>query len=294
MTPDAPIIELKDISYFYASSKTKALDNVSLRIYPGEKIAILGANGAGKSTLFKHINGILRPNSGKVFVKGEEITRKNIRTVRQTVGIVFQNPDDQILAPTVEQDVAFGPINMGLSEEEVEQRVAEAMKLVHMSGFEGRSPHHLSGGQKKLVAIAGILAMRPEVVVLDEPTAGLDPLTASQVMRVIEEMNIELGITVILSTHDVDIVPLFADRVYVVHRGRIESQGTAREIFKQHELLEHAHLRMPRIAELFELLRESGLDVDIKITPADARDEILRLLEMRTDRQGQKNADNAY
>lgn len=280
MTTEAPIIELKDISYFYASSKTKALDSVSLKIYPGEKIAILGANGAGKSTLFRQFNGILKPSSGQILINGQEITRKNIKQVRQTVGMVFQNPDDQILAPTVEQDVAFGPMNMGLPEEEVERRVAEALELVHMSGFEERSPHHLSGGQKKLVAIAGILAMRPRVVVLDEPTAGLDPLTASQVINMIEEMNLQLGITVILSTHDVDIVPSFADRVYVIHHGQIGAEGTPEEIFSKCDLLTHAHLRMPRIAEVFRLLQESGVDANIQITPSEARDEILRLLRV--------------
>jgi cobalt/nickel transport system ATP-binding protein len=283
MTNNAPIIELKDVSYFYASSKAKALDNISLSIYPGEKIAILGANGAGKSTLFRHLNGILKPASGQILVKNEQVSKKNIKKVRQTVGIVFQNPDDQILAPTVEQDVAFGPINMGLSEEEVETRVKTSLELVHLSGFEDRSPHHLSGGQKKLVAIAGILAMRPEVVVLDEPTAGLDPFTASQIMQVIEDMNKELGITIILSTHDVDIVPLFADRVYVIHHGKVEAQGTAKEIFKRHDILENAHLRMPRIAEVFELLINKGISTDIKITPDDARDEILRLIDMYKD-----------
>lgn len=298
MTSDAPIIELEDVSYYYASTKTKALDGISLRIYPAEKIALLGANGAGKSTLFKHLNGILKPNSGKVLIKGKEISKNNIRTVRQTIGIVFQNPDDQILAPTVEQDVAFGPMNMGLPEKEIAQRVAEALKMVNMSGFEERSPHHLSGGQKKLVAIAGILAMQPEVIVLDEPTAGLDPLAAAQIMHLVEDMNQKLGITVLLSTHDVDIVPTFADRVYVIHHGRLEAQGSAMEIFRQHELIEHAHLRMPRIAELFCLLQQSGVDIDIKITPIEARDEILRVLgigEKDTPVQDKKtNADNSY
>ncbi len=283
MTNNAPIIELEDVSYFYANSKAKALDNINLSIHPGEKIAILGANGAGKSTLFRHLNGILKPASGQVLVKNESISKNNIRKVRQTVGIVFQNPDDQILAPTIEQDVAFGPINMGLSEEEIEKRVKESLELVHLSGFENRSPHHLSGGQKKLVAIAGILAMRPEVVVLDEPTAGLDPFTASKIMHVIEDMNRELGITVILSTHDVDIVPLFADRVYVIHHGKVEAEGTAKEIFKRHDILKNAHLRMPRIAEVFELLINKGINTDIKITPADATDEILRLIDMYKD-----------
>lgn len=273
-----PIVQLKGVSYFYTSSKTKALDNIDLDLYPGEKIAILGANGAGKSTLFRHLNGILKPASGEVLVKGEPISKKNIRTVRQTVGIVFQNPDDQILAPTIEQDVAFGPINMGLDEEEVEKRVKKALELVNLSGFEERSPHHLSGGQKKLVAIAGVIAMQPEVVVLDEPTAGLDPLSAENIMKIVDGMNRKFGITVVLSTHDVDIVPLFADVVYVMHHGRIEARGTAKEIFKKHQLLENAHLRMPRIAEVFELLQESGFDTDIKITPPDAKDEIVRLI----------------
>jgi cobalt/nickel transport system ATP-binding protein len=275
---EKPIIQLKGVSYFYASSETKALDNIDLDFYPGEKIAILGANGAGKSTLFRHLNGILKPAAGEILVKGEHISKKNIRMVRQTVGIVFQNPDDQILAPTIEQDIAFGPINMGLDEEEVERRVKKALELVNLSGFEERSPHHLSGGQKKLVAIAGVLAMQPEVVVLDEPTAGLDPQSAENIMKIIDGMNKDFGITIILSTHDVDIVPLFADRVYVMHHGRIEANGTAKEIFKNHQVLKNAHLRMPRIAEVFELLQESGFDADIKITPPDARDEVIRLI----------------
>ncbi|MGB3908171.1 MAG: ATP-binding cassette domain-containing protein [Methanomethylovorans sp.] len=280
MISTTPIIELRDISYSYRNSKTEALKDVSLRIYAGEKVAFLGANGAGKSTLFRHLNGILKPNTGQILVHGEPISKKNISKVRQTVGIVFQNPDDQILAPTVEQDVAFGPVNMGLSEKEVDSRVREALELVSMTGLENRSPHHLSGGQKKRVAIAGILAMRPEVIVLDEPTAGLDPRGTENIMTVIEDMNRDLGITVILSTHDVDMVPLFADRVFLMHHGRIETQGTVKEIFKQPGLLEHVHLRMPRIAGVFELLRAEGLDVETMITPVEARDEILRLLNV--------------
>lgn len=280
MISTTPIIELRDISYSYRNSKTEALKDVSLRIYAGEKVAFLGANGAGKSTLFRHLNGILKPNTGQILVHGEPISKKNISKVRQTVGIVFQNPDDQILAPTVEQDVAFGPVNMGLSEKEVDSRVREALELVSMTGLENRSPHHLSGGQKKRVAIAGILAMRPEVIVLDEPTAGLDPRGTENIMTVIEDMNRDLGITVILSTHDVDMVPLFADRVVLMHHGRIETQGTVKEIFKQPGLLEHVHLRMPRIAGVFELLRAEGLDVETMITPVEARDEILRLLNV--------------
>ncbi len=167
---------------------------------------------------------------------------------------------------------------MGLSKEKVQSRVKEAIELVNIFGLEERSPHHLSGGQKKLVAIAGILAMKPEVIVLDEPTAGLDPFSASEIMKVMDKMNRELGITVILSSHDVDIIPLFAERVYVLHHGRLEAEGTAKEIFKDKDLVEQAHLRMPRIADIFKLLQDEGLDVEIKITPDDAKDEILRLI----------------
>ena len=193
---------------------------------------MLGANGAGKSTLFKHLNGILRPLSGEVLVKGEKITKKNVRTCRETVGIVFQDPDDQVLAPSVEEDIAFGPINMGLSRKEVETRVKEALEMVGLKGFEERAPHHLSGGQKKLVAIAGILAMRPEVIVLDEPTAGLDPLSSARILELIMKMNRELGITLLLSTHDVDVVPYFAERVFVLHHGKLEADGSPEEIFQ--------------------------------------------------------------
>ena len=239
---------------------------------------MLGANGAGKSTLFKHLNGILRPLSGEVLVKGEKITKKNVRACRGTVGIVFQDPDDQVLAPSVEEDIAFGPINMGLSREEVEKRVKEALEMVGLKGFEERAPHHLSGGQKKLVAIAGILAMRPEVIVLDEPTAGLDPLSSARILELIMKMNRELGITLLLSTHDVDVVPYFAERVFVLHHGKLEADGSPEEIFDDPELLRKAHLRLPRVAEVFEMLQQEGIDVEIQITAETARDEILRVI----------------
>lgn len=273
------IIELKKLSYKYSSSDTKALDNIDLAINAGEKIAILGANGAGKSTLFKHLNGILSPSSGEIIIKGDTISRKTIRKARQTVGIVFQNPDDQVFSPTVEEDVAFGPMNMGLSENEVEERISTSLELVNLTGFEKRAPHHLSGGQKKLVAIAGVLAMRPEVVVLDEPTAGLDPLNAVQVMDIIDRMNRELNMTVVLSTHDVDIIPSFADRICIIDHGRILAVGTPKEIFRDRDLIQKAHLRMPRIAEVFELLQEEGVGAQIQISPEDARDEIIRVID---------------
>lgn len=273
-----PIVETRDLCYKYPHLDSNALDKINLKVFKGERIAVLGANGAGKSTLFKHLNGILRPLSGEVIVKGEAVTKKNVRKSRETVGIVFQDPDDQVLAPSVEEDIAFGPINMGLSRKEVETRVKEALEMVGLTGFEERAPHHLSGGQKKLVAIAGILAMRPEVIVLDEPTAGLDPLSSARILDLIMKMNRELGITLLLSTHDVDVVPYFAERVFVLHHGKIEADGSPEEIFNDPELLRKAHLRLPRIAEVFEMLQQKGLDVSIQITAEAARDEILRLI----------------
>ncbi|HIH75378.1 MAG TPA: ATP-binding cassette domain-containing protein, partial [Methanosarcina sp.] len=271
-------LEVKDLCHRYPHLEANALDGINFKIYRGERVAVLGANGAGKSTLFKHLNGILRPFSGEVVVKGEKITKKNVRMCRETVGIVFQDPDDQVLAPSVEEDVAFGPINMGLPRKEVETRVKEALEMVGLKGFEERAPHHLSGGQKKLVAIAGILAMRPEVIVLDEPTAGLDPLSSTRILELITKMNRELGITMLLSTHDVDVVPYFAERVFVLHHGKLEAEGTPESIFNDPELLRKAHLKLPRVAEVFEMLQQEGIDVNIQITAEGARDEILRII----------------
>ena len=273
-----PILEVKNLCHRYPHLDSNALDEINLKIFKGERVAVLGANGAGKSTLFKHLNGILRPLSGEVMVKGEKITKKNVRTCRETVGIVFQDPDDQVLAPSVEEDIAFGPINMGLSRKDVETRVKEALEMVGLKGFEERAPHHLSGGQKKLVAIAGILAMRPEVIVLDEPTAGLDPLSSARILELIMKMNRELGITLLLSTHDVDVVPYFAERVFVLHHGKLEADGSPEEIFNDPELLRKAHLRLPRVAEVFEMLQQEGINVEIQITAEAARDEILRVI----------------
>ncbi|MDK2892546.1 ATP-binding cassette domain-containing protein [Methanohalophilus sp.] len=278
MDQPIPVIEAKNLSFRYSHSDKNALDRVNFKVYPGEKIAVLGANGAGKSTLFKHLNGILKPIAGSVYVKGLPIKKDNILDVRHTVGIVFQDPDDQIIAPSVEEDVAFGPMNMGLPIGEVEERVKNALEIVNLTGLEKRAPHHLSGGQKKMVAIAGILAIQPEVVVLDEPTAGLDPVNAEKVLDIIDRMNRELNITVILSTHEIDIVPPFANRVIVLHEGKIEADDVPMKIFGDEELLRKSNLRMPRVAEVFKLLQEKGVDIKIQSTPHEARDELLRVI----------------
>lgn len=275
-----PILETQDLNYSYPDG-TVAINGLNFKAEQGEMIAILGPNGAGKSTTFLHFNGILKPTKGTVFVKEKPIKydSKSLLEVRKTVGIVFQNPDDQLFAPTVEQDVAFGPMNLGLSKEEVEKRVKESLKAVSMEGFEKKPPHHLSGGQKKRVAIAGILAMNPEIIVLDEPTAGLDPLGASQIMKLLYELN-KNGITIIISTHDVDLVPIYADKVYLLSNGKIIKGGTPREIFSDSETVRSANLRLPRVAHLIELLeKEDKLKIKMGYTIGEARNNIKEFIK---------------
>ncbi len=280
------IIEAKDITYYYPDG-TKALEGVNFKAEDGKIVALLGPNGAGKSTLFLHFNGILRPSSGSVMINGNpvEYDKKGLMKVRQTVGIVFQNPDDQLFAPTVIEDVAFGPMNMGLPKDEVERRVKEALKKVGMEGFEKKPPHHLSGGQKKRVAIAGILAMKPKIMVLDEPTSGLDPKGASQILRILYELN-GGGMTIVISTHDVDSVPLYADRIYIISKGKIIKEGTPREVFEDVNTIRGADLRLPRIAHLVEILQKEDklpFDKPYPLTIGEARREVLKYLSSSKD-----------
>jgi cobalt/nickel transport system ATP-binding protein len=276
------VVETKDITYEYPDG-TKALEKVNFNVDDGKIVALLGPNGAGKSTLFLHFNGILRPSSGSVNIDGETVNydKKDLLKVRQKVGIVFQNPDDQLFAPTVLEDVAFGPMNMGLSKDEVEKRVKEALSRVGMEGFEKKPPHHLSGGQKKRVAIAGILAMKPKIMVLDEPTSGLDPKGASQILRLLYKLNQE-GMTIVISTHDVDLVPLYASRVYIISNGKIIKEGTASEVFEDVKTIRGANLRLPRIAHLMEILEKEDklpFDKPYPLTIGGARKRILKEFE---------------
>jgi len=274
------ILETRDLKYSYPDG-TVALNGINFKAEEGEMIAILGPNGAGKSTTFLHFNGILKPSSGSVILKDDPIKydNKSLLNVRKTVGIVFQNPDDQLFAPTVEQDVAFGPMNLGLSKEEIEKRVKDSLKAVSMEGFERKPPHHLSGGQKKRIAIAGILAMNPEIIVLDEPTSGLDPMGASQIMKLLYELNRQ-GITIIISTHDVDLVPIYANKVYLLNEGKIIKGGTPREIFSDSETVRSANLRLPRVAHLIELLdKEDKLGIKMGYTIGEARNNIKEFIK---------------
>ena len=273
------MLEVKNIKYSY-NKDYQALKGVSLSVEDGEMVALLGKNGAGKSTLFLHLNGIYQPDEGQVFIDGEELKydKKSLLKFRQKVGIVFQNPDDQIFAPTVEEDVAFGPLNLDLPMEEVQKRVTEALARVGMSGFEKKAPHHLSGGQKKRVAIAGILAMKPKIMVLDEPTAGLDPQGVEDLSKLLKELNAE-GITIIISTHEVDLVPNYASRVFVLVDGLLIAEGTPKEIFAQPEILDKANLKVPIVTELFQSLEAEGIDINgnYPLTIEEAKEKILQL-----------------
>lgn len=277
------MLEARNITFSYDDG-TEALNNVNLKVDKGDIVALLGKNGAGKSTLFLHFNGILRPDKGEILIDEEKLKydKKSLIKFRQKVGLVFQNPDDQIFAPSVEEDVAFGPLNLKLPMEEVQKRVHEALERVGMVGFEKKAPHHLSGGQKKRVAIAGILAMKPEIMVFDEPTAGLDPKGASKIINLLKELN-EQGITIIISTHDVDLVPQYANKVYVLHEGEIIGEGTAKDIFSNKELINKANLELPIIANFFKKIESESEDMsfngDYPLTIEEGYEIFLKLIK---------------
>jgi cobalt/nickel transport system ATP-binding protein len=249
-----------------------------MSINKGEKVAVMGANGAGKSTLFSHFNGLSQPTSGIVKINGEEMKydKKSLLKIRQKVGVVFQNPDDQLFAPTVQEDVAFGPMNLGLDLNEVDKRVEKSLKMVGMEGFEEKPPHHLSGGQQKRVSIAGIIAMDPELMIIDEPTAGLDPQGVDQVLTILNHLN-EKGMTLLVSSHNVELITEFANKIFIVHDGEIINEGSTNDVFSNHEILKKAHLRPPKASEILHKLQKEGLNVQPnKLTTQEACDEIIK------------------
>lgn len=269
------IIETQHLCHIYQGNIT-ALDKINFTAPRNCRIAVIGPNGAGKSTLFKHLNGILKPSSGKVLVHGEPITKDNIREVRKNVGIVFQNPDDQIFSPTVELDVAFGPTNLGLDEETITHRVSEALRIVGLEQYRHRVPHHLSGGEKKRVAIAGILAMEPMALVLDEPTAGLDPQGVRDLMGYIKNLSTEYGMAVIFSTHDISLVSELAEYIYVMNQGTFVAEGAVREVFSQRELLKSVRLDVPILPKLIGSMQDHQVDIGMGYTYDEAETEFLK------------------
>ena len=263
------IVEVKDVVYEYVrrdeegniEGTTRAVDDVSLQIEQGDFVAILGHNGSGKSTLAKHLNAILYPAEGTVWVDGKDTKDEaELWNIRQTAGMVFQNPDNQIIGQVVEEDVGFGPENMGVPTKEIWERVEESLKAVGMYEFRKFSPNKLSGGQKQRVSIAGVLAMHPKCIVLDEPTAMLDPKGRKEVIRAVRALNDVEGITVILITHYMEEI-IHADKVFVMDEGKIAMQGTPREIFSQVERLKELRLDVPQVTLLAYELSQKGLDL---------------------------------
>ncbi|MFZ5646800.1 MAG: ATP-binding cassette domain-containing protein [Bacillota bacterium] len=269
------VIEVENIFYTYRDG-TEALRGLSLYVEKGERVALLGPNGAGKSTLLLHLNGISLPQKGRVSILGREVDSKSEKWVRSRVGLVFQDPDDQVFSSTVWDDVAFGPKNMGLDRDEVSRRVKESLEAVGMTGFEQKPPYHLSYGQKKRVAIAGVLAMMPEIIVLDEPMAFLDPKGKDTLLDILNRMH-HHGQTIIIATHDVDFAVEWADRVIILKDGATLAQG-GRELLRNQRLVEEARLRLPVVSRLFKRISRfrSG---PLPLTISEAADIINSIVE---------------
>ena len=263
------IIKTNHVSYDYVrvndegveEEKERALEDVSIDVYPGSFVAILGANGSGKSTLARHLNALLAPSEGTVWVDGMDTSKEeNVFPVRREAGMVFQNPDNQIIAGIVEEDVAFGPENIGVPTKDIWKRVEEALEKTGMAAYRMHSPNRLSGGQKQRVAIAGTLAMHPKCIILDEPTAMLDPGGRREVIEIVAELNEKEGVTVVLITHYMEEV-VYADHVFVMQDGKLAMEGPPREIFSKVEELQKYKLGVPQITLLAHELRKSGLDI---------------------------------
>lgn len=261
-------IEVKNVTFQYDGDETEkkaAVKNVNLSFERGSFNVVLGHNGSGKSTLAKLLNGMIKPDSGEIFVDGlNTLDENNEYEIRRRLGLVFQNPDNQIICTIVEEDVAFGPENLGVEPKEIRRRVDDALSAVGMSEFAKAAPHQLSGGQKQRIALAGILAMEPECILLDEPTAMLDPIGRKEVISTITKLNREKGITIVLITHFMEEAEN-ADRVIVMNRGEIIADGKPNDIFSKSELLQKAGLALPQTSELLALLKSHGFDVDTGI-----------------------------
>ena len=254
---DNPILQAKNIHFRYNDEK-ETLRGINLDIYEGEKIAVLGSNGAGKSTFFLNINGVLKSSEGEICYRGKTIDKKSLNELRKNVGIVFQDADNQIIASTVEAEVSFGPMNLKLPREEVIARVDKALAYMNISDFKKRAPHYLSGGEKKRVSIADIIAMESEIIIFDEPTAALDPLNAAMLEDVLVKLS-EEGRTMLISTHDVDFAYRWADRAIVFSNGQIIADDTPLNIFKQEDILEQASLKHPTMFDVYRIIEENNM-----------------------------------
>lgn len=260
-----PILKAENLHFTYNGEK-KALNGVNLDIYEGERIAVLGSNGAGKSTFFLNMNGVLKAEKGEIFYRGEKITKKNLNNLRKNVGIVFQDADNQIIASTVMAEVSFGPMNLKLPREEVVRRVHKALEYMNITDFKERPPHYLSGGEKKRVSIADIIAMESEIIIFDEPTAALDPQNAEMLEEILDKMGRE-GRTLLISTHDVDFAYRWAERVIVFCNGRIIADDTPLNVFRQEDILQKANLKHPMMFDIYDILKEKKVVPDGELYP---------------------------
>ncbi|NFH68896.1 ABC transporter ATP-binding protein [Clostridium botulinum] len=261
------ILKVRNLNYKYNNEKI-VLSNINIDIYEGEKVAILGSNGAGKSTFFLNINGVLTPKSGDIIYRGKKISKKELNELRKNIGIVFQDADNQIIASTVLAEVSFGPMNLKLPKEEVKERVEEALSYMNLTEFKNRPPHYLSGGEKKRVSIADIIAMQSEIIIFDEPTASLDPLNAIMLEEVLKKLSEEKK-TLLISTHDVDFAYRWAERVIIFANGEIIADGTPLQIFKDDKIIKCANLKRPTMLDIYEILLDKGLIDNNSIYPKD-------------------------
>ncbi|MEW9095648.1 MAG: energy-coupling factor transporter ATPase [Clostridiaceae bacterium] len=283
-------IKIENLTHVYMEGtpfEKKALDNVSIEIQDGEFVALIGHTGSGKSTLIQHINGLLKPHSGKILIDGLDITNKNVKlsSIRKKVGLVFQYPEYQLFEETIEKDIAFGPKNLGLNDEETNNRIKRAMKIVGLdyNDYKDKSPFELSGGQKRRVAIAGVVAMEPQVLILDEPTAGLDPKGRDDILCNIANLHREYNMTIILVSHSMEDVAKLADRILVMHKGSCILDGKPASIFKEIDTLENVGLAVPQVTYLSRKLREKGFDISDEIFTIDqAKEELLKILKSKT------------
>lgn len=283
------IIRLENVNYIYNPNtpfEKKALDNINLNIDEGDFIGLIGHTGSGKSTLVQHLNGLMKPTSGKIIIDGMDITSKdaNLKEIRQRVGLVFQYPEHQLFEETIYKDIGFGPKNLGLKEEEIHNRVKRAMESVGLDfeSLKDRSPFELSGGQKRRVAIAGVLAMRPKVLILDEPTAGLDPRGRDEILGRIQRLYEEEGITIILVSHSMEDIARLVNRIVVMHRGKVAMEDKTKEIFRQAETLEELGLGIPQITSFMREYKIKGNQVnDDILTVREAKEELINYLRRR-------------
>ncbi len=259
-------VDMENIEYRYPDGHV-ALEEINFQVGLHERAVILGANGAGKSTLLSVMCGIIEASQGTIKILNRELTAKSVFELRSSIGLVFQEPDNQLFMPTLWEDVAFGPLNMGLPEDEVNDRVDEALEVVGLSQFKEKPPHHLSVGEKKRAAIATVLSMRPEILVFDEPTAHMDPRSQNEFLDFLSRIHSEGNLTIITATHDVDMVPLLADRAYVIKEGRFIGAGSVADVFSNPEMLSNANLSPPLLTQLFQRNKDLIPDTNSNLLP---------------------------